>query len=237
MSKMRNYNCKDADMLLASKTIINNLFLNLAELSLLRSDWTVSYVDELDSRIDNAMDNYLGLDRKMELREATVIVTSIQASSLRDLAFMKAQIEVDFAKTAKMILKRLGYDKNYRGAYKGDQEALIKLLYRFKDGMNGQLKEDMVSRGMNAELIDRIISYTDQLRETNVSRETLNEVTKNVSAQAIEVLNEIYNDVIEVCKIASNFYQYDSLKKDQFTFSKVVKNLNVAKKIPNEANV
>ena len=45
------------------------------------------------------------------------------------------------------------------------------------------------------------------------------------------IFNEIYNEIIGICKIASNFYQYDELKKDQFTFSKVVANMNATRKI------
>ena len=227
----RNYNYKDVDMLLASKTVIKNLSQNLGELSMARSNWTQSYVDELEAKTDDAIENYLGLDKKKELREATVKVTSIQAPALRDLSFLKTQIEVDFSKNAKILLKKLGYDKKHRHAHKGDQEALIQLLYSFKNGMNDKLKEDLVSKGTNPELIDRIIGYAGQLKEANISQETLKETTKTISGDALNLFNEIYNEVIGICKIASSFYQYDSIKKDQFTFRKVVNNMNAAKRI------
>lgn len=120
-------------------------------------------MDGLEAKIDDAIENYLRPDKKKEFREATLKVTSIQAPALRDLSFLKTQIEVDFAKQAKMLLKKLGYDKQHRHAHKGDQEALIQLLYCFKKGMNDKLKEDLVSKGTNPELIDRIISYANQL--------------------------------------------------------------------------
>ncbi|MBN2518974.1 MAG: hypothetical protein JXB17_00590 [Bacteroidales bacterium] len=231
MTISRNYKFKDVEMLMASKTLIKNLSQNLGELSLARSNWTQSFVDTLEAKIDDAIENYLGLDKKKELRDATALVTTIQAPALRDLSFLKKQIEVDFSKTAKSLLKKLGYDKNHRNAHKGDQEALIQLLYSFKKEMNDKLKTEMVSKGTNPELIDRIVSYADQLKTANVSQETLKETTKLVSEEALKLFSEIYDEIIGICKIASIFYQYDSIKKEQFTFSKAINNMKAAKRI------
>ncbi len=231
MAISRTYKVKDVEMLLASKTIAGTLNENLGDLSIARSNWNETYVSELSSKIDNAIDNYLGLDKKKELRDATAQLSSLQAPALRDLSFLKTQLEVDFGKEAKEIEKKLGYNKNLRDVQKGDQEALIQLLYTFKKGMNDNLKNQIVEKGTNVALIDRIIGYADQLKEANVTQESLKETTKEVSDEAVTVFNEIYNEIIGICKIASNFYQYDTLKKEQFTFSKVVSNMNATRKI------
>lgn len=173
----------------------------------------------------------MGLDKKKELRDATSKLSALPAPALRDLSFLKTQIEFDFPKEAKEIEKKLGYNKNLRDVQKGDQEALIQLLYTFKKGMNDNLKNQIVEKGTNVALIDRIIGYADQLKEANVTQESLKETTKKVSDEAVIIFNEIYNEIIGICKIASNFYQYDTLKKEQFTFSKVVSNMNATRKI------
>jgi hypothetical protein len=80
-------------------------------------------------------------------------------------------------------------------------------------------------------LIDRIIGYANQLKEANVTQETLKEPSKEVSGEAVNIFNGIYDEIIGICKITSNYYQYDELKKDQFTFSKVVANMNATRKI------
>lgn len=231
MANIRNYKVKDVEMLLASKTIVQTLSENLEDLSIARSNWTETYASELSTKVDDAIDNYLGLDKKKELREATSKLSSIQAPALRDLSFLKTQVEVDFGKQAKEIIKKVGYDKNLRGAQQGDQEALIQLLYSFKKGMNDTLRTQIVEKGTNPDLIDRITGYANQLKEANVTQETLKETTKEVSDEAVTIFNEIYDEIIGVCKIASNFYQYDTLKKEQFTFSKVVANMNATRKI------
>jgi len=231
MATSRKFKVKDVEMLLASKTIAGTLGENLGDLSIARSNWNETYVSGLSTKIDKAIDDYLGLDKKKELRDATSSLAAIQAPALRDLSFMKTQIEVDFEKKAKDIIKKLGYDKNLRNVQKGDQEALIQLLYAFKKGMNDNLKNQIVEKGTNPELVDRIIGYANQLKQANVTQETLKETTKEVSNEAVAIFNEIYDEIIGICKIASNFYQYDSLKKEQFTFSKVVSNMNATRKI------
>lgn len=231
MANTRTYKVKDVEMLLASKTITQTLNDNLADLSIARSNWTETYVSELSTKIDDAIENYLGIDKKKELRDATGKLATIQAPALRDLSFMKTQLEVDFGKEAKEIEKKLGYDKNLRNVQKGDQEALIQLLYTFKKGMTDDLKTSIVDKGTNVALIDRIIGYADQLKEANVTQETLKETSKEVSGEAVNIFNGIYDEIIGICKIASNYYQYDELKKDQFTFSKVVANMNATRKI------
>ena len=236
MKVNRNYNFKDVDMLLASKTIVETLKLNLTDLSIVRSTWTEEYTNHLATKIDDAIENYLGLDKKKELRDTTSQLASIQAPARRDLSFIKTQIEVDFGKDAKEIIKALGFDKSLRSVQKGDQEALIELLYSFKKGLKDSLKAQIIEKGTNTALIDRIIAYADQMKQTNVNQETLKETTKELSEAALITFNGIYNEMIGICKIASNFYQFDPLKKEQFTFTKVIKNMNAAKKVT-ETNI
>lgn len=237
MTKNRKYNFKDVDMLLASKTIVQSLTDNLTDLSAVRSNWTETYTSELGTKIDDAIDNYLGLDKKKELREASAQLSAIQTPAMRDLSFFKTQIEVDFNgdKVKKdNALKNLGFTRNLRDVQKGDQEALIQLLYTFKKGMTEELRAEIIEKGTNEALIDRIISYADQLKSAEVSQETLKETTKQISEEAVSVFNDVYDEVVGICKIASNFYQYDPLKKEQFTFSKVVANMNATKSISSD---
>ena len=226
----RNYNCKDVDMLLACKTISESLKANIAELSLARTTWNIDYVGGLSTKIDNAMDQYLGMDKKKELREATARLSAIQAPALRDLSFLKTQLEVDFGSKATELLKQLGFTKNIAKVKQGNQEALIELLHTFKSNMNEGVKANITEKGTNPVLIDRIIGYANQMVEANVSQETMKETTKALSAEAVNALNDIYTETIGICKIAANFFQYEPIKKEQFTFSKVVSQMGVSKK-------
>jgi len=229
--KTRDYNYKDVEMLLASKTIANNLSENLSDLSIARTTWTDKYAAGLELRIDDAIENYLGLDKKRTLREASSHLASIQNPAMRDLSFLKTQIVVDFDQASVEILKRLGFEKHLRDVQKGNQEALIQLLYAFRKGMSKDLKDQITAKGTNPALIERLIAYAEDLKEANVSQESLKESTKLLSEEAIEIFNDIYEEVMGICKIAAAFYQYEPLKKEQFTFSKAISNMSAAHKV------
>ncbi len=227
MTNQRIYNYKDVDMLLASKTIYQSMRDHIAELSPVRTTWTAEYADERINHVDNTIELYLGLDKRRELRQATMQVTSIQAPARRDVSFLKTQLEVDFPDQAPELLNTMGFNKNLRKVQNGDQEALIELLYAIKGAMTEELKNTITAKGTSAELIDRITGYADQLKQANLNQETLKESGKELSQEATQAFNDIYTEVIGICKIASAFYQFEPLKKEQFTFSRVVQNMNV----------
>jgi hypothetical protein len=192
-----------------------------------RSNWTEDYVAGLDTKIDTAMNDFLGLDKQKELRAATDRVEEILKPAVRNLGFLKTQIEVDMGKDAKEILRGLGYTKSLTAL---DQEGLITLLYAVKKGMTEDLKAQLVAKGTNPALIDSIIGYADALQQANLSQEVLKGTSRELSAEAASAFNGIYTEVIGICKIASRIYHDDPVKKAQFTFSKVVAHMGANNK-------
>lgn len=234
MALNRNYNFKDVDMLMAAKTVSESFKANIADLSTIRTNWNEEYANQLADKIDNAIENYLGVDKKKELRLATSKLSAIQMPALRDLSFLKTQLEVDFSddkSKLKELLKQLGFNDYLKQAQKKDQEALIQLLFKFKNNLTDTLKAEIISNGLSSELFVRLIGYAVQLKDANISQETLKEGTKETSAKIAEIFNEIYNEVIGICKIATSYYAYDALKKELFTFSKAISNMNAAKSL------
>lgn len=234
MSRNRKYSYKDVDMLVASKTIAESFKIYIEELSLIRSNWTAEYASQLNIKIDNAIQNHLGLDTKKELRNATADLYKLQISAQRDLSFFKVQISEDFKNepaTVAEMLKRLGFTDHLQAVQQKDQEALIQLLYTFKKNMDKGLMQKIVSKGTNPTLIDKIIAYADALRDANIKQEALKGTSKEDSQEVTDAFNTIYDEVITICKIASNYYRNDSIKKRQFTISKVVANMNLAHKL------
>jgi len=61
---------------------------------------------------------------------------------------------------------------------------------------------------MNASLIDNIIGYADSFKQANVTQETFKETTKVVTKEVSDSFNAIYDEIIGICKKASNYYQY-----------------------------
>jgi hypothetical protein len=233
MAKNRNYTYKDVDMLMASKTIAESFRANIAELSAIRTVWTEQYANDLAARIDKAIGNCLGIDAKKELRGATAALVSIQAPARRDVSFFKTQVEEDFKKDPARrdeILNTLGFTKYLRGVQNANQESLIQLLQAFKLNMTDALRNEITTRGMNPSLISNIIGYTESFSQANVAQEALKGSTKEITRDVSDTFSAIYDEIIAICKIASVYYQFEPLKKEQFTFAKVITNLGGAKK-------
>ncbi|MCT4644468.1 MAG: hypothetical protein N4A74_05720 [Carboxylicivirga sp.] len=226
----RHYKARDVEMITASRTVASNLAYNQAELFLARSNWTPEYIADLQVRIENTTEQYLGLDKRKALRDATATIGTIQESAQREASFLKTQIEVDFPETKSKILKDLGYKANFRKVQFGDQEALIQLLFGIKKGMTDELKTAIVEKGTNPVLIEKIVGYASQLNDANAAQESLKETSPDVSKEAVQAFNDIYDEVIGICKIAASFYKDNPVKKKQFTFSKIISAMNAGHK-------
>ena len=238
MAKNRNYSYKDVDMLTASEIVAGNFKLNIGELSSVRSDWTEAYANDLESRIRQIIETHLGIDAKKDLRDATSGVSSIQVDAKRDLSFFKTQIDDDFKAQPILrneILNTLGFSKYLRDVQKGKQESLVQLLYTLKKNMTDSLRTQITGKGLSAALIDKIIGYAETFKDANTTQEGLKQTTKEISKEVMDVFNAIYDEVIGICKKVSNYYQFDAVKKEQFTFSKIIANLGSARKAPVEA--
>ena len=224
---VRIYTYKDVVMLMAVKTILQSLLNFQGELVMARSKWTVEFVSQLIEKVDGAIEEFLGLDKKQPLRMATLMLNEIKEPVIRDLGFIKTQIDADFGPYADELLRMLGLNGNFHNI---DQESLIEVLYSFKQGMTPELKTDITEKGTNPALIDNIIGYATQLQEANLNQEGMKSSTKVVTEEAIIAFNEIYSEMIGICKIASKFYIGEPVKKEQFSFSKVAKNMGIALK-------
>ena len=233
MAKNRNYNCKDVDMLMASKTIAETFKTNISELATTRTDWTEQYATDLILRIDNAIHTHLGIDVKKDLRSATTALVSLQFPARRDISYFKTQIDDDFKKNAPRrdeILKSLGFTKYLRGVQSGNQESLIQFLYTFKTNINPALRDEITAKGLNPMLIDNITAYADTFAQANVAQESEKGSTKEISQEVANIFNAIYDEIIGICKKASNYYRYEPVKKEQFTFAKALSNLGTPAK-------
>jgi hypothetical protein len=229
----RNYNHRDVDMLVTTSTIIENAIANKTLLQSKRTTWADPFFDDLKTRIDSAMHNFLGLDKAKDLRQATQAIAGIHKQAIKDLAECKVQITEDFKadKTKRdELLNQLGFTAYHKEAQKGDQEALINLLFQFKTSLTATLKTEISTKGTSATLLDTIAGYAVTLKNADINQETFKGNKKTITAVALKEFNEIYDQVISICKIASKFYKDEPHLQAQFSYAKVAKALNITKK-------
>lgn len=237
MTLNRNYSYSDVAMLTTAKTIAENFRANIAELASVRTDWTPERADSVNLRIDNATEKLLGTDAQKALRSATSALKAIHAPARRDLSFFKTQIDDDFKDDPLFhdeILNTLGFQKYLKKVQKDNQESVTQLLYTFKTNMTDELKSAIAAKGMNPEMIDRIIGYATSYSVANVNQEVMKQTGKEVTSEVTDEFNAIYAEIIGICKKASKYYRYEPLKRELFTFSKIAAQLGNSSKVKPE---
>jgi hypothetical protein len=225
----RNYNGKDADMLIASGTIIEAAITHKVFLQSKRSTWADPFFDNLKTQIDTAIQTHLGVDSAKDLRLSTQAINGIQKIAIRDLAEFKVQVIEDFKSDKPRlaeILNQLGFTTFHKQAQTGDQEALINLLYRFKTNMTVALQTEITTKGTDATLITNTISYADTLKNADITQETFKGARKGITSAAIQDFNKIYDQIVSICKISAKFFKDSPEIKGKFSYAKTVKALN-----------
>ena len=220
----RNYKSKDVEMLITASTIIENAIANKVFLQKKRSTWADPYFNNIKDRIENAIQTYLGVDSAKDLRQATMTVLGIQKEAISQLAELKIQISEDFKSEKPRrdeILNQLGFTSYLKDVQKKDQKALINLLFQYKTNLTKALKTEITKKGTSTSLLDAIMGYADILKNADVSQETLKSTRKAITATYVTEFNDIYDQVISICKIASKFYKDQPEMKVQFSYSKV----------------
>jgi hypothetical protein len=225
----RNYNAKDVDMLIGAATITESAIAQKKFLQTKRSNWADPYFENFKDRIQNATQNFLGVDNAKQLRIATQTLTGIQKVALEALSQCKVQLEEDYKSNKPKrneVLNQLGFKSYFAKAQKKDQEALVNLLFQFKTNMTANLRTEVVAQGMMLEAIDEIVGYADSLHNANITQETFKGQRKELTAAGIKAFNEIHDEAISICRIATRYFKEKPAIKDQFSFSKVLKALN-----------
>lgn len=231
----RNYSFADVDMLIAASTIIETAIENKDFLITKRQAWTDPFFDDLKAKIDSTIKNNLGVDNAKELRKLTSSMKTLQKQAQTALAEFKVQIDMDFKKESQKrdeILNVLGFKDYLKAVQKGNQEALINLLYQFKTNIDLTLQTEITQKGINKATIDVILNFADTIKDTNVNQEKAKSGKKTTTINYITEFNGIYDEVIAIAKIASNFCKDNPTLKEQFSFKKVAKALSASKAAP-----
>ncbi|WP_298150009.1 hypothetical protein [Flavobacterium sp.] len=224
----RNYNVKDVNLMIAADTIVSHAINHKEFLQSKRAVWADPFFEDFQTRINNAIQTYLGADNAAQLRQSTQKVHEIMRPVRVLLSEVKVQIEEDFRQEPEKrdeILNTLGFTTFYSALRKDDQEAAIELLYRFSSNLTKDIRNDIVNAGTAASTLDEIISYADALRAAEVKQEANKGNRKILTVEAVTEFNAIYDQLRAINRIASRFFAGDKPKQALFSFSKTTKSL------------
>jgi len=197
-----------------------------------RPFWADPFFPKLKQRIDGDFTTILGVDNAKALREASAMVFGIQKNAMAKLSGVKVQIEVDFEDDKARrdeILTQLGYTNYFKDVQKKNQSALVGQLFHLKTNLTPELKTTLVEKGTSPASLDLLVSYADEMKTKNIGQELLKENRKELTLKDIIELNDVYKQVIGVCKIVQRLFKGDQLLKQQFSYNRIRKQLSGSK--------
>jgi hypothetical protein len=222
-------NCSLANAtILASQKIAQSFNENIFELSHLRTDWTPEYARQLKERIKSAKAAYLPNEINCRHSAKQEYIHNLLTSSLINISVLRELVKVEFRDDPifqRLVFEELGYNDLYSEAKNGDYKSLFLLTKLFNENMTPDVRERLISRTIPISLIDRSINYYNEMKNYVACFDLINGSMK-LSDEGKRVIGEIFSEIKDICRVVSTYYMLNPVKRDQFSFFRVMHNLN-----------
>ena len=225
----RIFSYKTVDMLVGSLVVCENFKKTETEILAYRPSWADPMIPDLQTQINNAIRERLGMDPRAAQKLATIEIKTIMNDASAKLSNFKVQLSVDFADNKprlNWILNTLGFTQFFKELGRKDQETLVQFLARYATGMTPALKIEIDNKGMTPGLIDEIIDSATVATNADVFQESMKEDSKINFEESIVEYNEIYTKIIGICKVLHNLFKDDKVKAQLFSFSHIINKMN-----------
>lgn len=198
----------------------------ITELAPVNTTWTVEYASGLNIRIDTISGEYMGVTIRDRLYKLTGSLTQSITSAKDDMVTLRKNIDSDFKKSPdyQTIKSDLGLTKPIHDL---SQPELIAALARAKRSLTPDYIAKITAKGMPKSLLERIIDSASAIDEINTEQEALKSTLKDATGKMVTTLNELFAEIMKICKLAADHYKKDPAKKSMFTFTKIMSNLGV----------
>ena len=222
MTYQRLYSGKDIDMLDTCAAIMQSAIKYKDLLANERPGWRGHHFQNVSARIETIRQQYFELRSKTDLPAGEG--NELLQQAIYDLTVFRVQLIEDFKKEKvrrEGLLKDLGFKEYYSKVKAGDPEAIKSLVEHFRAHVNEVMKAEFIAKGIHPELISRIFGYINKFKDFKPEKDAARESRKTITLESVKVLNEIYDEVISISKIARIILGDDRIKKSEFSFLKV----------------
>jgi len=213
--------------ILACQKIAKTFKENIYELSRIRNDWDPGYATSLNVWVNDTIEkHYIGSKDSIDYSRF-VEWHEIMVAGMQGLKVLRASIKVDFKENKpflKDFFKKHGYVEFFSDAKNGDHLSLHKFLTTFAKNLDVDTRRKIVSKNTPDSVIEKILDCAKQITKFTECFEAL-EGDAHLNSYGLKEVQEIYETVQDISRIAMAYYQFDPVKRDQFNFYKVLVNL------------
>lgn len=213
-------------MLMATGFIVDNAIAIAPKLTSARPKWTLSYFTDIKGQITGILEDNFGIRGTTSLREVTAALTTKEIAAKAMLQQAKTQIEVDFGKDetkSSHYLVTLGLTK-VKVIKNASQDATIEMLTIFRNNLTPEIEADLTAAGMSAATLNGIKALAKEFYEANALQEQKKVGSKETTATLNLQLNNLYDEVIGIAKIASTLLT-DKADIEKFSYSRALKQM------------
>ncbi len=225
--QQKNLCLASAATLLACRTISQAFAENIFELAHLRSGWNYQYADSLRKGVIKILKDHFSDDKNKLHPEKINAWRELMVSALTDLAIIRASVKVDF-KDDKEFLKeffeKVGYTQYFSDAKNGDHVSMYHLIIAFANNLADELFEKIVGGGLDRNVVDRVVENARALDQFKECFEVITDPSL-VDDEGRRLLEQAYEEIQDICRIATAYYYFDPVKRESFNFFKALRNI------------
>lgn len=229
MLRKNDYNGSHVEMLTVGDVVCQNALDQMTVLQENDTNITPTVVNTLQSDITKNLGRLLGTDKAKSLRIKTQEINKVQMLALPALQFVKDRVDAKYKDDKTQhdeILNSLGFNTYHATARKGDQEALVQLLFCYQQNLTRSLKEELQLKGIPEAKLDAPLDFAQTMHEANTAQEFEKVQKLQVTDEMIQDLNAIYARVIDICKLGFTVFKGDPVKQRMFTYTHLLNTLN-----------
>lgn len=220
----RKYKGTAVQMLLALRLMSDNALTIIDKLIAIRAKWDSKYFQGVIATINTILKDDFGINPAIAVKEKTDQVLSMQARAKKLLQQVKTQVELDYRKdTAKgnRILEALGVGL-FPAICDLSQSQLVEVLTVFQKNLTPELEAELVANGMNTAMFTELKGLAFGYYNLNAEQEALKSSKSDLTDELNIKLNDIYDELITVSKIASTMLE-SKADIDKLTYTTALK--------------
>jgi hypothetical protein len=213
--------------ILTCRRIAQSFGENIYELSSIRRNWSPEYAANLKERIDKVISQYFTHESLIDHLDKHSQLYELMIAALKDVSVFRAELKVDFKHDKKFLnetLETLGYVDYFSEAKNGDHFSLYKMMATFKRNMTPELEQIIFARGIDKNLVNRLVAYKEKLAELKNCFDISHD-DDQLGVELKHEINSIYSEVKDICRIVTAYYEFDPMQHDRFRFYHVMINL------------
>jgi hypothetical protein len=200
---------------------------NIYELAHIRKEWTVAYAQTLRNEAKGVVDKLVATGNIKNIMDKLTIWRELMISSLTNIGIIRASVKNDFKNDKQFqreFYQQLGYNDYFSDAKNGDHYSMFSFIKTFAENLTPEIRDKILAGGLDPHIVDTLIENARQLDNFGECFAFMKD-TISISPEDQEIIDKLYSDIRDICRIATAYYYFDPQKREAFNFFKALRNL------------